>query len=95
MTHTLGVSGEPLLDGDHCGPNQRPDHTNLGKGPDQQRLNPKDLDEQMQDPQDKLLQEELSDEPIPELMKVSRIATTGPAERKVISLQTACRNMVI
>ncbi|KAL0409808.1 UNVERIFIED_CONTAM: hypothetical protein Sradi_1915200 [Sesamum radiatum] len=61
MTSTLEVIGEPLSDGDHRGPNQRPNHTNLGKGSDQQGLYPKDLDEQMQDPQDEPLQEELSD----------------------------------
>ncbi|KAL0433365.1 UNVERIFIED_CONTAM: hypothetical protein Slati_2670800 [Sesamum latifolium] len=35
---------------DHGGPNPRPEPTNLDKGPDQQWLHPKDLDEQMQDP---------------------------------------------
>ncbi|KAL0373745.1 UNVERIFIED_CONTAM: hypothetical protein Sradi_3290200 [Sesamum radiatum] len=71
-----------------------PDHINLGKGPDQQGLHPKDLDEQMQDLQDELLQRELSDEPIPEPMKVLKIATVGPAEQRVTYLQTARKNVV-
>ncbi|KAL0434696.1 UNVERIFIED_CONTAM: hypothetical protein Sradi_0177500 [Sesamum radiatum] len=52
----------------------------MGKGLDQQGLHPKDLDEQIQDPQDEPLQEELSDEPMPELMKVSKTATARLAE---------------
>ncbi|KAL0399849.1 UNVERIFIED_CONTAM: hypothetical protein Sradi_2328200 [Sesamum radiatum] len=66
----------------------------MSKGPDQQGLHPKDLDEQMQDPQDELLQGELSDEPILEPMKVLKIATVGPAEQRVTYLQTARRNVV-
>ncbi|KAL0430415.1 UNVERIFIED_CONTAM: hypothetical protein Sradi_0667500 [Sesamum radiatum] len=62
VTPTLGVPGEPLSDGDHGDPYQRTNHTNLDRGPDQQGLHRKDLDEQMQDPQDEPLQEELSDD---------------------------------
>ncbi|KAL0402509.1 UNVERIFIED_CONTAM: hypothetical protein Slati_4280800 [Sesamum latifolium] len=67
---------------------------NLSKGPDQQGLHPKDLDEQMQDPQDEPLLEELSYGPISEQMKASKTATVGPAEQKVTYLQTARRNVV-
>ncbi|KAL0448097.1 UNVERIFIED_CONTAM: hypothetical protein Slati_1937600 [Sesamum latifolium] len=80
VTPTLGVPREPPSDGGHGGPNQRSDHINLGKGPDQQGLHPNDLDEQMQDLHDKPLQGELSNEPIPEPMKVSRTVIAGPAE---------------
>ncbi|KAL0373359.1 UNVERIFIED_CONTAM: hypothetical protein Sradi_3251600 [Sesamum radiatum] len=86
MTPTLGVPDEPLSGEDHGGPNPRPEPTNLGKGPNQQGLHPKNLDEQIQDPQDELLQEELLDEPIPERMKVSKIATAGLAEQNVTYL---------
>ncbi|KAL0439127.1 UNVERIFIED_CONTAM: hypothetical protein Slati_2395700 [Sesamum latifolium] len=79
---------------DHGGPNPKRKPINLGKGPDQQGLHPRDLDEQMQDPQDKSLLEELSDEPIPEPIKASKTATVGPAEQKDTYLQTARRNMV-
>ncbi|KAL0301533.1 UNVERIFIED_CONTAM: hypothetical protein Sradi_6430100 [Sesamum radiatum] len=64
----------------HGSPNQKPEHTNLDKGVDQQGLHPKDLDEQIQDPQEEPLRGELSDVPIPELMKVSKTATAGHAE---------------
>ncbi|KAL0373738.1 UNVERIFIED_CONTAM: hypothetical protein Sradi_3289500 [Sesamum radiatum] len=94
VTHILGVPKEPLSDKDPAGPKQRPDHTNLGKGPDQQGFHPKDLDEQMQDIQDEPLQEEFLDEPIPEPMKVLKTATTGPAYQRVTYLLTACRNVV-
>ncbi|KAL0374180.1 UNVERIFIED_CONTAM: hypothetical protein Sradi_3333700 [Sesamum radiatum] len=66
----------------------------MGKGPDQQGLHPKDLDEQMQDLQDEPLQRELSDEPILEPMKVLKTATVGPVEQKVTYLQTASRNVL-
>ncbi|KAL0446821.1 UNVERIFIED_CONTAM: movement protein [Sesamum latifolium] len=57
-------------------------------------LHPKDLDEQIPDPQDEPLQEELSDWPIPEPTKVSKTAIAGPAEQRVTYLQTARRNVV-
>ncbi|KAL0420777.1 UNVERIFIED_CONTAM: movement protein [Sesamum latifolium] len=76
----------------HGGPNPRPEPTNLDRGSDQQGLHPKDLDEQIPDPQDEPLLEELSDGPIPELMRVSKIAIAGPAEQRVTYLQTARRN---
>ncbi|KAL0427577.1 UNVERIFIED_CONTAM: hypothetical protein Slati_2932500 [Sesamum latifolium] len=94
VTPTLGVPGEPLSDENHGGPNQRPDHIKLGKGPDQQGFHSKDLDEQMQDPQDEPLQGELLNEPIPESMKVLKTATIRPAEQKVTYLQTTHRNVV-
>ncbi|KAL0456078.1 UNVERIFIED_CONTAM: hypothetical protein Slati_0947000 [Sesamum latifolium] len=94
MIHTLEVLGEPISGEDHGGPNPRLEPINLDKGPDQQGLHPKDLDKQMQDPQDKPLQGELSDEPILEPMKVSKTATVGSAEQKVTYLQTTRRNMV-
>ncbi|KAL0455282.1 UNVERIFIED_CONTAM: hypothetical protein Slati_0867400 [Sesamum latifolium] len=56
---------------------------------DQQGFYPKDLNEQMQDPQKEPLQGELSNEPIPEPMKISKTAFAGPMEQKVIYLQTA------
>ncbi|KAL0401724.1 UNVERIFIED_CONTAM: hypothetical protein Slati_4202300 [Sesamum latifolium] len=64
-TPTLGVPDEPLSGENHGGPNPRPEPINLGKGPDQQGLHPKDPDEQIPDPQDEPLQEELSDGSIP------------------------------
>ncbi|KAL2242626.1 UNVERIFIED_CONTAM: hypothetical protein Sindi_0380600, partial [Sesamum indicum] len=70
-----------LSGGNHCSPNQRPDHINLDRKQDQQRLHSKDLDEQMQDLQGKPLREELSKKPIPEPIKVSRTATDLPAEK--------------
>ncbi|KAL0463176.1 UNVERIFIED_CONTAM: putative enzymatic polyprotein [Sesamum latifolium] len=79
---------------DHGGPNPRPEPTNLDRGPDQQGLHPKDLDEQILDPQDEPLQEELSDGPIPEPMKVSKTAIAGPAEQRVTYLQIARINVV-
>ncbi|KAL0368383.1 UNVERIFIED_CONTAM: Enzymatic polyprotein [Sesamum calycinum] len=82
MTPTLGIPEEPLSGEDHCGPKQKPEHTNLDKGADQQGLHPKDLDEQIQDPQEEPLRGELSDGPIPELMKVSRTTTAGHAEQE-------------
>ncbi|KAL0395261.1 UNVERIFIED_CONTAM: hypothetical protein Slati_4492300 [Sesamum latifolium] len=95
MTHILGVPNEPLSGEDRGGPNPRPKSTNLDRGPDQQGFHPKDLDEHMEDPQDEPQQEELSNEPIPEPMKVLRTVTAGPTELKVISLRIARRNMVI
>ncbi|KAL0448035.1 UNVERIFIED_CONTAM: hypothetical protein Slati_1931400 [Sesamum latifolium] len=94
-TPTLGVPDEPLSGEDHGGPNPRPEPTNLDRESDQQGLHPKDLDEQMQDPQDEPLLEELSDGPIPEPMKVSKTAIARPAEQRVTYLQTARRNMLI
>ncbi|KAL0405230.1 UNVERIFIED_CONTAM: hypothetical protein Slati_3836900 [Sesamum latifolium] len=93
-TPTLGVPDEPLSGEDHGGPNPMPKPINLGKGPDQQGLHPKDLDEQIQDPQDEPIQEELSDDPIPQLMKVSKTATAGLAEQRVTYLQIARKNVV-
>ncbi|KAL0440449.1 UNVERIFIED_CONTAM: hypothetical protein Slati_2527900, partial [Sesamum latifolium] len=93
-TPTLGVPDEPLSGEGHGGPNPRPEPAKLDRGPNQQGLHPKDLDEQMQDPQDEPLLEELSNGPIPEPMKVSKTAIAGLAEQKVIYLQTAHRNMV-
>ncbi|KAL0430634.1 UNVERIFIED_CONTAM: hypothetical protein Sradi_0689400 [Sesamum radiatum] len=58
------------------------------------RASSKDLDEQIPDPQDEPLQEELSDGPIPEPTKVSKTAIAGPAEQRVTYLQTARRNVV-
>ncbi|KAL0404033.1 UNVERIFIED_CONTAM: hypothetical protein Sradi_2044100 [Sesamum radiatum] len=51
-TPTLGVPNEPLSGENHDGPNPKPEPTKLGKGPDQQGLHPKDLDEQIHDPHD-------------------------------------------
>ncbi|KAL0431862.1 UNVERIFIED_CONTAM: movement protein [Sesamum radiatum] len=48
----------------------------------------------MQDPHDESLQRELLDEPIPEPMKILKIATVGSAEQRVTYLQTARRNML-
>ncbi|KAL0458255.1 UNVERIFIED_CONTAM: movement protein [Sesamum latifolium] len=79
---------------DHGGPNSRPEPTNLDRGSDQQGFHPKDLDEQIPDPQDEPLQEELSDGPIPEPTKISKTAIAGPAEQRVTYLQTARRNVV-
>ncbi|KAL0355336.1 UNVERIFIED_CONTAM: movement protein [Sesamum radiatum] len=93
-TPTLGVPDEPLSNENHGGPNPRPEPTNLDRGPDQRGLHPKDLDEQMRDPQDEPLLEELSDEPIPEPIKVSKTAIAGPAKQRVTYLQTARRNVV-
>ncbi|KAL0356036.1 UNVERIFIED_CONTAM: Enzymatic polyprotein [Sesamum radiatum] len=83
-TPTLGVLDEPLSGENHGSPNPRPEPTNLDRGQDRQGLHPKDLDEQMQDPQDELLQRGLSDGLIPVPMKVSKTAITGPAEQKLI-----------
>ncbi|KAK4382684.1 putative enzymatic polyprotein [Sesamum angolense] len=94
MTHTLEIPKELLSGEDHGGPKQKPKHTNLGKRADQQGLHPKDLEEQIQDPQEEPLREELSDGPIPGLMKVSKIATAGHVEQEDISLQTARTNMI-
>ena len=94
MTPTLGVPEEPFPDGDHGGPSPKPEHTNLDKEQDQQGLHPKDLDEQMQDPPEEPLQEELSDGPIPEPMKVSKTAIAGLVEQKDIYLPIARRNVV-
>ncbi|KAL0458135.1 UNVERIFIED_CONTAM: hypothetical protein Slati_0440700 [Sesamum latifolium] len=80
MALTLGVPDEPYSGVEHGGPNPRPEPTNLDKRLDQQGFHPNDLDEQMQDPQYEPLQEELSDELIPEPMKVSRTATAGSTE---------------
>ncbi|KAL0298006.1 UNVERIFIED_CONTAM: hypothetical protein Sangu_3166700 [Sesamum angustifolium] len=94
MTPTLGIPEEPLLGEDHGGPKQKLEHTNLDKGSDQQGLHPKDLDEQVQNQQEEPLRGELSDGPIPELMKVSKTTTAGHAEQEVISPQTAQKNVV-
>ncbi|KAL0454011.1 UNVERIFIED_CONTAM: hypothetical protein Slati_0740300 [Sesamum latifolium] len=94
MTPILGVPDEALSGKDHGGPNPRPESTNLDRGSDQQGLHPMDLDEQMQDPQDEPLLEELLDGSIPEPIKVSKTATVRHAEQKVTYLQTARRNMV-
>ncbi|KAK4404252.1 Enzymatic polyprotein [Sesamum angolense] len=93
VIYTPGTLEELLLGADHGGPKPKPEHTNLGNGVDQQGLPPKDLDEQIQDPPDEPLRRELSDGPIPELMKVSRIATAGHVEQEDISLQIARRNV--
>ncbi|KAK4381155.1 movement protein [Sesamum angolense] len=93
MKRLRGTPEELLLGADHGGPKPKPEHTNLGNGVDQQGLPPKDLDEQIQDPPDEPLRRELSDGPIPELMKVSRIATAGHVEQEDISLQIARRNV--
>ncbi|KAK4404230.1 movement protein [Sesamum angolense] len=85
MTHTLGIPEELLSGEDHGGPKQKPEHTNLGKGADQQGFHPKDLDEQIQDPQEEPLREELLDGPIPGLMKVSKTATAGRVEQEELS----------
>ncbi|KAL2226501.1 UNVERIFIED_CONTAM: hypothetical protein Sindi_2008800 [Sesamum indicum] len=78
----------------HGGPSPKPEHTKLDKEQDQQGLHPKDLDEQMQDPPEEPLQEELSDGPIPEPMKVLKIAIAGLAEQKDIYLPIVRRNVV-
>ncbi|KAL0318102.1 UNVERIFIED_CONTAM: hypothetical protein Scaly_2866000 [Sesamum calycinum] len=82
VTPILGVPEEPLSGGDHSGPNQKPEHTNLDRRADQQGLHPKDLDEQIQDPEEEPLRGELSDEPIPEPMKVSKTVIAGHVEQK-------------
>ncbi|KAL0448406.1 UNVERIFIED_CONTAM: movement protein [Sesamum latifolium] len=94
MLSLRGVPDEPLSGKNHGGPNPRPEPTNLGKGLDQQGFHPKDPDEQIPDPQDEPLQEELSDGPIPEPMKVLKTATAGLAEQKATYLQTVRRNVV-
>ena len=94
VTPTLGVPEEPFPDGDHGGPSPKPEHTKLDKEQDQEGLHPKDLDEQMQDPPEEPLQEELSDGPIPEPMKVLKIAIAGLAEQKDIYLPIVRRNVV-
>ncbi|KAK4407836.1 movement protein [Sesamum angolense] len=82
VTPTLGIPEEPPSGGDHGGLNRKPEHTNLDKGMDQQGFHPKDLDEQIQDPQEEPLQGELSDGPIPEPMEVSKTATAGHVEQE-------------
>ncbi|KAL0463447.1 UNVERIFIED_CONTAM: hypothetical protein Slati_0232300 [Sesamum latifolium] len=94
MKRLRGVPDEPLSGKGHDGPNPRPKPTNLDREPDQQGLHPKDLDEQIPDPQDEPLQEELSDGPIPEPTKVSKTTIAGPAEQRITYLQTTRRNMV-
>ncbi|KAL2251299.1 UNVERIFIED_CONTAM: hypothetical protein Sindi_2252200 [Sesamum indicum] len=94
MKRLRGVPEEPFPDGDHGGPSPKPGHTNLDREQDQQGLHPKDLDEQMQDPTEEPLQGELSDGPIPELMKVSKTAVAGLAEQKAIYLPIAHKNVV-
>ncbi|KAL2246216.1 UNVERIFIED_CONTAM: hypothetical protein Sindi_2889800 [Sesamum indicum] len=94
VTATPGVPRGPFPDGDHGGPSLKPERTNLDKEQDQQGLHPKDPDEQMQDPPDERLQEELSDGPIPEQMKVLKTAIAGLPEQKDIYLPIARRNMV-
>ncbi|KAK4400550.1 movement protein [Sesamum angolense] len=91
MTHTLGIPEELLLGEDHGGPKQKPEHTNLGKGADQQGFHPRDLDEQIQDPQEEPLQEELSDGPIPGPMKVSKTTTAGHVEQEYTNLRIFLR----
>ncbi|KAK4386094.1 movement protein [Sesamum angolense] len=81
VTPTLGVPEEPFLGGDNGSPNQKPEHTNLDKGVAQKGLHPKDLDQQIQDPQGKPL---LSDGPIPGPMKASNTATAGHVEQELI-----------
>ncbi|KAL2237554.1 UNVERIFIED_CONTAM: hypothetical protein Sindi_0947100 [Sesamum indicum] len=94
MKRLRGVPKEPFPDGDHGGPSPKPEHTKLDKEQDQEGLHPKDLDEQMQDPPEEPLQEELSDGPIPEPMKVLKIAIAGLAEQKDIYLPIVRRNVV-
>ncbi|KAL2231233.1 UNVERIFIED_CONTAM: hypothetical protein Sindi_1717700 [Sesamum indicum] len=89
-----GVPVEPFSGGDHGGPSPKLENTNLDREQDQQGLHPKDLDEQMQDLQDEPLQEELSEEPIPEPMKVSKTAIAGLTKQKDIYLLTTSRNLV-
>ncbi|KAK4393996.1 movement protein [Sesamum angolense] len=95
VNYTPEIPEELLLGEDHGGPKPKPEHTNLGNGVDQQGLHPKDLDKQIQDPQEEPLQEELSGGPILGLMKVSKIVTAGRVEQEDISLQTARRNVLI
>ncbi|KAL2235895.1 UNVERIFIED_CONTAM: hypothetical protein Sindi_1321700 [Sesamum indicum] len=94
MKRLRGAPEELFPDEDHGGPNPKPEHTNLDKERDQQGFHPKDLDEQMQDPPEEPLQEELSDEPIPEPMKVLKIAIAGLAEQKDIYLPIVRKNVV-
>ncbi|KAL2235719.1 UNVERIFIED_CONTAM: hypothetical protein Sindi_1304100 [Sesamum indicum] len=94
VTPILGVPKGPFPDGDHGGPSPKPERTNLDKEQDQQGFHAKDLDERMQDPPEERLQEELSDGPIPEPMKVLKTAIARLAEQKDIYLPTACRNVV-
>ncbi|KAK4397335.1 Enzymatic polyprotein [Sesamum angolense] len=93
VIYTPGISEELLSGEDHGGPKPKPEHTNLGNGVDQQGFHPKDLDEQTQDPPDEPLRRELSNEPIPGRMKVSKIATAGHVQQEDISLQIARRNV--
>ncbi|KAL2228418.1 UNVERIFIED_CONTAM: hypothetical protein Sindi_1821500 [Sesamum indicum] len=94
VTPTLGVPEEPFPGRDHGGPSPKPKHINMDREQDQQGFHPKDLDEQMQDPLEELLQEELSDGPIPEPIKVSKTVIAGLAEQKDIYLLTARRNVM-
>ncbi|KAL2250180.1 UNVERIFIED_CONTAM: movement protein [Sesamum indicum] len=57
-------------------------------------FHPTDLHEQRQDLPEEPPQEELSDEPIPEQMKVSKTTIVGPVEQKDIYPPTSHRNMV-
>ncbi|KAL2237487.1 UNVERIFIED_CONTAM: hypothetical protein Sindi_0940400 [Sesamum indicum] len=82
MKRKRGLPEEPFPDGDHGGPSLKPEDTNLDKEQDQQGLHPKDLDEQMQDPPEEPLQEELSDGPIPEPMRVLKIVIAGLAGKR-------------
>ena len=94
VTPTLGVPEEPFPGRDHGGPSPKLEHTNLDREQDQQGFHPKDLDEQMQDPLEEPLQQELSDGPIPEPMKVSKTAIAGLAEQKDIYLPIVRKNVV-
>ena len=82
VTPTPGVPEEPFPDRDHGGPSPKPEHTNRDREQDHQGPHPKDPDEQMQDPPEEPLQEELLDEPVPEPMKVSKTTIAGPAEQR-------------
>ncbi|KAL2230387.1 UNVERIFIED_CONTAM: movement protein [Sesamum indicum] len=93
VTPTPGVQEEPFLEGDHDGPNPKPEHISLDKEQDQQGFHSKDLDEQRRDQLEEPPQKELSDGPIPELMKVSKTAIAGLAEQKDIYLPTTHRNV--
>ncbi|KAL0282575.1 UNVERIFIED_CONTAM: hypothetical protein Sradi_7256800 [Sesamum radiatum] len=63
---SLGVQEVPLSGRDQGGPNQKLEHINLDRGTDQLGFHPKDLDEQIQDPQEEPVQGKVSDGPIPD-----------------------------
>ncbi|KAL0322448.1 UNVERIFIED_CONTAM: hypothetical protein Sangu_1864100 [Sesamum angustifolium] len=84
MTPTLGIPEEPFQAKIMVVQNKSQNIQIWTKERTNKGFHPKDLDEQIQDPQEEPLRGELSDGPIPELMKVSRTTTAGHAEQEVI-----------